>query len=111
MKKSLCGKWNDKQFAAALETIKTLIDQANKGEIDFYYFDKSGFTLETCVPYARQFVGEHIEIPISKSKRLNALGFIDCNCHFESFVFKGRVTPEVVVAYFDQFVQKNGGNN
>lgn len=106
VRKSLRGKRNDKQFAAALETIKTLIDQADKGEIDFYYFDESGFTLEPCVPYAWQFVGEHIEIPSSKSKRLNVLGFIDRNCRFESFVFEGSVTSEVVVACFDQFVQK-----
>jgi transposase len=106
VRKSLRGKRDDEKFAATLVELKVLMHQADKGEIDFYYFDESGFTLEPCVPYAWQPVGEHIEIPSSKSKRLNVLGFIDRSCNFESFVFEGSVTSEVVVACFDQFAQK-----
>ena len=106
VRKSLRGKRDDEKFAAMLVELKSLMHQADKREIDFYYFDESGFTMEPCVPYAWQPVGEHIEIPSSKSKRLNVLGFIDRNCKFESFVFEGSVTSEVVVACFNQFVQK-----
>ena len=80
------GKRDDEKFSATLVELKILIDQADRGEIDFYYFDESGFTLEPCVPYAWQPVGEHIEIPSSKSKRLNVLGFIDRSCKFESLI-------------------------
>ena len=106
VRKSLRGKRDDEQFYAALEEIKGLLNQADKGELDFYYFDESGFTLEPCIPYAWQPIGKQIEIPSSKSKRLNVLGFIDRKCNFESYVFEGSVTSEVVIACFDAFAKK-----
>lgn len=106
VRKSLRSKRDDKQFYAALEEIKVLLNQEDKGELDFYYFDESGFTLEPCVPYAWQSVGKQIEIPSSKSKRLNVLGFINQKCKFESYVFEGSVTSEVVIACFDAFIEK-----
>ena len=106
VRKSLHSKRDDEEFAKAVEEIKILLEQADKGELNFYYFDESGFTLEPCVPYAWQRIGEQIKIPSSKSKRLNVLGFIDRDCHFESYVFEGSVTSEVVIACFDKFAEK-----
>jgi transposase len=106
VRKSLRGKRDHEAFDAALNEIKCLCDQADKGEIDFYYFDESGFTLEPCVPYAWQRVGNQIEVPSSKSKRLNVLGFVDRQCRFDSYVFEGSVNAEVVIACFNQFVKK-----
>lgn len=106
VRKSLRSKRNDEEFAEAVEDIKMLLDQADKGDIGFYYFDESGFTLEPCVPYAWQLIGKQIEVPSSRSNRLNVLGFINRSCHFESFVFEGSVTSEVVVACFDDFAKK-----
>lgn len=106
VRKSLRSKRDDKEFSKAVEDIKILLEKADKGELNFYYFDESGFTLEPCVPYAWQRVGEQIEIPSSKSNRLNVLGFIDRDCHFESYVFEGSVTSEVVIACFDKFTEK-----
>ena len=80
--------------------------QADKGEIDFYYFDESGFSLEPCIPYAWQAIGETLEVPSSRSKRLNVLGFIDRKCRFESYVFEGSINSEVVIACFDKFAKK-----
>lgn len=106
VRKSLRGKRNEEDFREALEEIKCLVEQADKGEIDFYYFDESGFTLEPCVPYAWQEIGKTIEIPSSKSNRLNVLGFIDRQCRFESYVFEGSVNSDVVVACFNVFAKK-----
>jgi len=105
VRKSLRSKRDDAEFSKAVEEIKTRLEQADKGELDFYYFDESGFTLEPCVPYAWQRIGEQIEVPSSKSKRLNVLGFIDRDCHFESYVFEGSITSEVVIACFDAFAE------
>lgn len=106
VRKSLRGKRDEAYFSEALETIKGLMTQADKGEIDFYYFDESGFTLEPCVPYAWQYIGKTIELPSSKSSRLNVLGFIDRDCRFESYVFEGSVNSEVVIACFNEFSKK-----
>jgi transposase len=106
VRKSLRGKRDEKQFAEALEVIKGLMVQADKGDIDFYYFDESGFTLEPSVPYAWQEMGETIEIPSSKSRRLNVLGFISRDCRFESHVFEGSVDSNVVIGCFNEFAKK-----
>jgi len=106
VRKSLRSKRDDEEFSKAVEEIKKLLEKADKGELDFYYFDESGFTLEPCVPYAWQRVGEQIEVPSSKSNRLNVLGFVDRDCHFESHVFEGSVTSQVVIACFDKFTEK-----
>ncbi len=105
VRKSLRGKRDDNQFYAALEEIKILHDQADRGEIEFYYFDESGFTLEPSVPYAWQFIDKQIEVSSSKSNRLNVLGFIDRSCHFESHVFECSITSDIVVACFNDFAK------
>ena len=105
VRKSLQSKRDDDEFSKAIEEIKILLEKADKGELNFYYFDESGFTLEPCVPYAWQKISEQIKIPGSRSKRLNVLGFIDRNCHFESHVFEGSVTSEVVIACFNKFAE------
>ncbi len=106
VRKSLRGKRNEEKFTEALEVIKGLMNQADDGEIDFYYFDESGFTLEPCVPYAWQEIGKTIEIPSSKSRRLNVLGFVDRECRFESYVFEGSVNSDVVISCFNEFSKK-----
>ena len=103
VRKSLKNKRNPELFEKSVKMIKGLIAQEDNGEIDLYFFDESGFTLEPCVPYAWQPVNETIELPASKSKRLNVLGFVNRDCQFESFVFEGSVNTSVVVACFDEF--------
>lgn len=106
VRKSLKGKRNDEAFYAALDEIKGLLNLADEGKIDLYFFDESGFTLEPCVPYAWQPKNETIEIPSSHSKRLNVLGFMSYTCHLESYVVEGGVNSDVVIACFDGFAKK-----
>ncbi len=106
VRKSLRSKRNQEAFDAAHEEIKSLIQQHKDDEIDLCYFDESGFTLEPCTSYAWQPTNETIEIPSSKSKRLNVLGFVNRGGKFDSFVFDGSVTTAVVVACIDYFANQ-----
>lgn len=103
VRKSLRTKRNQDDFDASKDELKELIQQHKENKIDLCYFDESGFTLEPCVPYAWQLVGKTIEIPSSKSKRLNVLGFVNRDCKFSSFVFEGAINSSVVVACIDTF--------
>jgi len=105
IRKSLRSKRDEEKFRAAHKELKELIKQADDGDIDLVYFDEAGFTLEPCIPYGWQHVNENIEIPSSKSNRLNVLGFMRRNCEFESFVVEGSVTSDLVVACFDAFAK------
>ena len=104
IRKSLRSKRDPELFEQSRQQLATLIEQSNQKEIDLFYFDESGFTLEPCVPYAWQPRGETIEVPCAKSKRLNVLGFVNRECSFTSVVFEGSVTSAVVVASIDHFI-------
>jgi len=104
VRKSLKSKQDKKEFEKAKKEIEDLEEEQKKGEIDLYYFDESGFDLTPSIPYAWQPIGTNLEIPSSRSPRINVLGFLDTvNNNFESFIFNGSVNSEVVVACFDKF--------
>jgi transposase len=104
VRKSLKSKRDPELFAQSQQQLAALAEQAQQQQIDLVYFDESGFTLEPCVPYAWQPIGETIEVPCAKSNRLNVLGFMNKNGAFQSWVFEQTVTTAVVVACIDQFV-------
>lgn len=105
VRKSLKPKRDPELFVQAQQQLAGLAEQARRQEIDLAYFDESGFTLEPCVPYAWQPVGETLEVPCAKSSRLNVLGILDKNGPFHSWVFGSSITSAVVVAFIDAFAE------
>jgi hypothetical protein len=91
-------EYKDKQ--AQLETLQQL-DAA--GEIDLYYLDESGFCLIPYVPYGWQPIGETLEIPSQRSKRLNVLGLMNRRLQLEAYVSTQSITSDVVIACIDTF--------
>lgn len=106
VRKSLKSRRDTDFFEKSRQQLAELVEQEKQGLIDLYYFDQSGFTLEPCVPYAWQLMGETIGIPCSSSKRLNVIGFLNRACAFTSLVFEGTVNSAVVVASIDHFLSK-----
>lgn len=104
VRRSLKSKRDPGLFAKSQQELAELTQQAEQKLIDLYYFDESGFTLTPCIPYAWQPIGQTIEVPSAKSKRLNVLGFMNKACDFQSFVFEGSITTAVVVACINRFV-------
>ncbi len=103
MRKSLKSKRNQTEFEQVQAEIVVLHEQEAAGEVDVYYFDESGFSLTPEVPYAWQAVGETIEIPSSRSNRLNVLGFINKQQDFHATTIQGYVNSGTVIAAFDSF--------
>jgi transposase len=104
VRKSLKSKQDSEAFARSKAQLEQLIEQDKQGALDLYYFDEAGFTLEPCIPYAWHAKGQTLELPSSKSPRLNVLGFVNRQCDFLSVVIEGSVTSAVVVACIDHFV-------
>lgn len=96
---------NKEEFAKSAIELKELQFQHKTGAIDLQYFDESGFCLTPVIPYAWQPKGEILEIPASRSKRLNVLGFMDVHCNFTSFVVDDIVDSEMVMSCFDAFCE------
>jgi transposase len=105
-RKSLRSKKDEKEFEKAQIEIDELKKQQQAGEIDLCYFDESGFSLDPVVPYAWQPIGETIEIPAARSKRLNVLGFLNPDKNrLLSFSFECNINTGVVVACFNEFAK------
>lgn len=105
-RKSLKHKRNQEKFEQSKLEINRLKQRYHAGEIDLRYFDESGLDLVPSVPYAWQPKGETIELPASRSSRITVLGFLNLDCGLNSFVFTGKITSEVVITCFDQFVKE-----
>ena len=72
-------------------------------EFDLWYFDEAGFTLQPCVPYAWQLVGERLELASAHGPRQNLLGFFNLRHQFHSFAFEGSIDTHTVIHCFDLF--------
>jgi len=104
VRKSLKSKQDKEKVEKAKKEIKKLEKEQKKGEIELYYFDESGFDLTPVIPYAWQYLGTNIEIPSSRSPRINVLGFLNAtNNDCQSFLFDCPIDSEIVVACFDKF--------
>ncbi|ETR65372.1 MAG: transposase, partial [Candidatus Magnetoglobus multicellularis str. Araruama] len=101
---SLKEKRQQDEFDKAQQEIIELKQSEKKGLIDVVYFDESGFSQSPSMPYAYQDIGETIEIEVSKSKRLNVLGFLNPNKQtLESFCFECSIDSEIVVTCFNEY--------
>lgn len=105
IRKSMKNKRNQEEFDAAHREIQELKEQHKNEELELWFFDETGFDQQPSVPYAWQPVGETIEVPSEKSKRLNVLGFLTPDNQFESFYFEGTINTDVVTACFDKFAR------
>lgn len=103
IRKSLKSKRNQRKFEQAKVEIQELKQQEQLGYIDLFFFDETGFDLTPTVPYAWQPVGKTIEVPSSRSPRINVLGFLNTNNQLESLIVKGSINSDVVIACFDSF--------
>jgi hypothetical protein len=102
----LKSRRDDDAFIRSKSQVEALIQQEKEGEIDLYYFDESGFSLTPSIPYAWQKIGKTIEVPSSRSKQLNVVGFVNRRCQFSSFVFDGSITRSTGIACIDDFANK-----
>ena len=106
IRRSLRDKRDEADFQGAKAQLGGFRAQAATGEIDLFYFDEAGFTLNPSLSYAWQTVGQTIEIPATTSDRINVLGFYNTENCLHPYVFRGTTTSQIVIACFDQFSQK-----
>lgn len=106
MRKSLKNKRDDKEFEQAKAEIEILKAQHRAGEIDLRFFDETGHDLTPPVPYAWQEKDATLELPSSRSQRVNVLGFMNLDSQLESYVFNCSIAADIVVACFDDFSRK-----
>lgn len=100
------NKWKTYwEKSAQLKSIKSFQE---KGLCDLYFFDESGFSLDSNVPYTWSEVGNPTKVPSNRyAKRINVLGFLNTKTKDLFYEMRiGSVNSEITVSLFNQFVEK-----
>ncbi|WP_232215317.1 IS630 family transposase [Methylovulum miyakonense] len=95
-------------FAKAKDIQTALKKWDDEDKISLFYFDESGFSTASSVPYAWQPKGQTLEIPCFHSQRLNVLGFVSRDSRSFFHTVEGRVKTEQVAGAFDLFAAHYG---
>lgn len=103
VRKSLKSLRDPEEFAQCQRELEALQKHEDQGELDLYYFDESGFTLDPYIPYAWQAAGSVIEIPALKESRINVLGLMNRKNDLYPYVFEQSINTSVVVACLNDF--------
>jgi DDE superfamily endonuclease len=64
------------------------------------------FFLTPCIPYGWQQKGRTVEMPCSKNKRLNVLGFYSKENEFYQFSTENKIDSEFVIEAIDTFTEQ-----
>jgi transposase len=91
VRKSLKSLRDPEEFAQCQRELEALQKQEDQGELDLYYFDESGFTLDPSIPYAWQAARSVIEIPVLKGSRINVLGLMNRKNDLHPYVFEQSI--------------------
>jgi hypothetical protein len=76
---------------------------SQRGKIDLYFFDESGFSVNSNIPYAWSPINQTMVIKSFHAKKVNVLGFINKQGHLKSYMCETSVKSDKVVEVFDDF--------
>lgn len=103
IRKVVAGTPDEQDYQDKCQHLEDLKRLDERGEIDLHYFDETGFCLVPYVPYAWQDKEETIALSSQLSQRLNVLGLMTRSNNLYVYVFEGRITSDIVIAYLDKF--------
>jgi transposase len=106
VRKSLKSLRDPEEFAQCQRELAALQKHEEQGELNLYYLDESGFTLDPYIPYAWQESGSVIELPASKEGRINVLGLMNRKNDVHPYIFEQSINTSVVVACLNDFCKK-----
>jgi transposase len=105
IKKGVAGEPDALIYKEKKEELEKLKKREEKGEIDLRYVDETGFCLNSYVPYSWQVKGEETVVKAQRSKRLNALGFLNRKNDLEVYLFENSINSYVVITCIDKFCE------
>ena len=94
---------NEEDFRMAQQELESLKELEDKGLIELYFCDESGFNLTPCVPYAWQKKGQTIGLPAAKGGSYNVLGIMGRNNALYAYGFQGSINSQVAITCMDEF--------
>lgn len=76
-----------------------------RGKLNIYYFDESGFSISSNLPYLWSPMKKPSVVKTLICKRINVLGFLSKQGDLKSYISDGRVNSDKVIEVFDSFVE------
>ena len=86
----------DNNYEEKIAQLQELRRLEERGEINRYYLDETGFSLVPNVPYGWQNQGEYLTIPSRRSAQLNVLGIMNRENQLEAYVSEQSINSDVV---------------
>lgn len=82
-------------------------EEVKQNKVDLFYYDESGFSLNSNIPYAWHKKGADLTIKNSRSKNLTVSGFLATNGKLlYPYISNHSMDSETLIAIFDDFVSK-----
>ena len=103
---SLKARRDQQAFDQADKVLGGLHQLEQRGKLNVFYFDESGVSLTSVVPYARQPINETSELPAFSHQRVNLPGFMNRADELHHTTVEGRVNGRTVIAAIDQFIER-----
>ena len=105
IKRGVAGQPDPNEYKTKKQELEEFKKQEDSGEIDLRYVDETGFCLSSYVPYAWQEKGDKITVLTQKSRRINALGFLNRKNDLDVYLFDKSINSDVVIACIDKFCE------
>lgn len=100
------SKRDEEAFQQKEQQLQELASLQEQGYLQLYYYDESGFSLTSALPYAWQQKGQTLKVPASKGKRINVAGLINSKGDFHYQTYTGRVASSEIIGLLDNFCEK-----
>jgi len=107
-KKSIMKNSKWKNYFDKYTQLKMIKEWSKQGLCEVYFYDESGFSLNSNIPYRWSPIGEPLKIPANRfSKRINVLGFLNTQTKdlFHAMT-TDKVDTQVVIDLFDSFAKQ-----
>lgn len=100
------SKRRQEEFEAKQQQLIELERLQEQGFLQLYYYDESGFSLTSALPYAWQKKGNAIAIPAARGKRMNVAGLINRQGDFHYRAHAGHIGSKEVICLLDSFCEE-----
>lgn len=102
MRKSCKPRRDEVLFAFFKEELSHLKKMEDEGEIELFFYDEAGFSLQPVVPYAWQRIGETQIIASTQGQNHTVMGLINRTGEFRYQMRETAPKTDDFIAFFDQ---------
>lgn len=107
VRNSLKSKRDEDLFREKQQELHQLEVLAKEEYLTLAYYDETGFSLTSSIPYAWQEKGKTTEIPAAKGKRINVGGFLSADGkQLQAYQTEKAILSKDVVSFFDDFAKQ-----